>query len=76
MDTHTYEMCLVARPPEVLGQQGVAGVQAIGVIPANTRPLQTQPVGVVAGQQGGSGGRTLGVEIGLVQQDLQTSLLN
>ena len=51
LDTHTYEMCLVARPPEVLGQQGVAGVQAIGVITANTRPLQTQPVGVVTRQK-------------------------
>ena len=44
-------MCLVAHPPEVLGQQGVAGVQAIGVIPSNTRPLETQPVGVVTRQK-------------------------
>ena len=39
---------LVSRPPEMLGQQRVAGVQAIGVIPANTGPLETQPVGVIA----------------------------
>ena len=63
-------MTVVSCLLEVVRQDLVLGVQPVGVVPPHPAPLQAQPVGVVTGQQGGSGGRTLGVEVGLVQQDL------
>ena len=66
----THQMTAVSRLVEVLRQDLVLGVQAVGVVPPHPAPLQAQPVGVVAGQQGRPGGRTLRVEVRLVQQDL------
>ena len=63
-------MTAVPRLVEVLRQDPVLGVQPVGVVPPHPAPLQTQAVGVVTRQQGGSGRRTLRVEVRLVQQDL------
>ena len=54
---------------EVLRQDLVLGVQTVGVEPAHPAPLETQAVGVVPGQQGRAGRRTLRVEVGLVEDD-------
>ena len=63
-------MTAVSRLLQVLRQELVLGVQPVGVEPAHPAPLQTQAVGVVPGQQGRAGRRTLRVEVRLVQQDL------
>ena len=60
-------MTAVSRLVEVLRQDLVLGVQAVGVVPPHPAPLQAQPVGVVAGQQGRPAGGTLGADVGLGQ---------
>ena len=45
---------------QVLRQEVVLSVQAVGMEPAHSGPLQAQTVGVVASQQGRPGRRTLG----------------
>ena len=62
-----HKMTPISRLSEVVRKYPVLSVQTVGMEPAHSRPLETQAVRVVASQEGGPGGRTLGVEVGLVQ---------